>query len=115
MNNESNEPLKVGDVCTIRLPTICPNCAAFNGTECTIEVDVRRALRMRCDTGLEVADVYACRRADGGIAYLQRCELIKKRPPADGSEWIRQVTVPRCDFDRWLEDVRQGTPVVETP
>jgi hypothetical protein len=115
MNNESNEPLKVGDLCTIRLAPTCPDCAAANGSECTIAAEAQMAVRMRCDTRLEVVSVYRCMRSDGLVAYLQRSELIKKRPPADESKWIRQATVPRRDFDHWLDDVRQGTPITEAP
>lgn len=103
----SNE-IKVGDICVI-----VNSADAWNGLECEVVSPLSVGLvrevgsttvRRRAVFGVLVAG-YA------GMFSVERDQLRKKPPKADESEWIRQETIPRQQFDTWLDKVREQQPV----
>lgn len=110
-----DEELKVGDVCEIvGSPCPCEECRGLVGRDCTIVEDEKLRIREWRLAGLIVVkreQVAAFVIEIQGVK--QHCpyerQYLRKRPPKrDESQWIRQQTTPRADFDKWLDGVRQG-------
>lgn len=100
--------IKVGDVCEITFPRPLGQwTSTYNNTECTVRyLEVKQSI---------FGVMHQCELCDGNIANVAAMFLRKKPPKADDSQWIRQETVPREAFDRWLERARQIKPRIEEP
>jgi hypothetical protein len=114
--------IKVGDVCEI----VGACCETMRRLYVGLEVTV---VPMRCCQGLVLLCAY-CDHEHGALVSIQSPHLpfsdtggrhypvahLRKKPPkADDTQWQRQDTVPREDFDRWLERVREIKPRIEEP
>ncbi len=96
--------LKPGDVCEIldgKTPGPIERQAI--GRECEVLTIYGRTMGFG---GAYISDAVEVFVPGLGSFLVQRSALRKKRPPADDSQWIRQDTVPREQFDRWREHVR---------
>lgn len=108
-----DEEIKVGDICEIvGSSCTCKKCLQLVGRECTVlELASPCARVISLGPFTVVTQVLAFKVTvqgeDGTFGYER--EYLRKRPPKrDESQWIRQQSTPKADFDKWLDGVRQG-------
>ena len=102
------DDIKVGDVCVI----VAPASHALVGSECEV-IGEEKTYEKTIITSEAFEMVAWCRgflvrvAIDGRRYCIERRCLRKKRPPADQDQVVRQQTVPREDFEKWLQRVRK--------
>ena len=108
MGGSVSDEIKVGDVCIVNLGCACSLCSMFNGIEVTtVAISDPTRNRLGPHSFEPVPDGFECEFRGIRDFVFKRSELRKKPPKAAESQVIRQETVPRADFDRWLERVRE--------
>lgn len=108
-----DEVIKVGDVCEIvGTDCACPLCLALIGLECTVVGPEEAIHRIRRCFILPIVESLTAFRVtvkgNPHVLAIERQYLRKRPPKAEPVQTVRQETMPRADFDRWLDGVRQG-------
>jgi hypothetical protein len=109
----SDEQLNVGDVCEIiGTPCPCEKCRERIGRECEILQLEGHHTRFMLSAPLyfEVVFAFVVRVPGENDLVLERQFLRKKHRPSDQTGWIRQLTVPKEAFDRWMKGMRERAP-----